>query len=166
MDKAGASKDDIKYYYSLDMRYSGQGYDIEVSLGSNQTLCDAFPKLEKLFCKNYANIYSDVSLTSPIEVTIWKIKAVVTNSNFPNSFTTWSKKSYSKTPKSVARSVYFPCEDGYVDTTVLMRSEIEPYSYFDGPIIIEETETTIVVGPKFSVFCDGDFNLIAKLVSN
>ena len=166
MDKAGASKDDIKYYYSLDMRYSGQGYDIEVSLGSNQTLCDTFPKLEKLFCKNYANIYSDVSLTSPIEVTTWKIKAVVTNSNFPNSFTTWSKKSYSKTPKSVARSVYFPCEDGYVDTTVLMRSEIEPYSYFDGPIIIEETETTIVVGPKFSVFCDGDFNLIAKLVSN
>ena len=166
MDKAGASKDDIKYYYSLDMRYSGQGYDIEVPLGSNQTLCDTFPKLEKLFCKNYANIYSDVSLTSPIEVTTWKIKAVVTNSNFPNSFTTWSKKSYSKTPKSVARSVYFPSEDRYVDTTVLMRSEIEPYSYFDGPIIIEETETTIVVGPKFSVFCDGDFNLIAKLVSN
>ena len=162
---AGVSRDEIRYHYHLDMRYSGQGYAIEVPVPNERHLHEIFPTLKDLFRKHYATIYSDVELTSSIEITTWKIRASGTDPDFPSRYKTWTEAPNESSPQSRTRKVYFPAEKDYLDTQVLKRSEIQPNARLQGPVIIEETETTIVVGPGYSVRSDNDFNLIATPVS-
>ena len=55
--------------------------------------------------------------------------------------------------------------DEYIDTTVLKRPSIEPGVTLQGPLIIAESETTVVVPPDYAVNTDNDLNLVAQLKS-
>ncbi len=53
----------------------------------------------------------------------------------------------------------------FIDTAVLTRQSIEPGVTLQGPLISEESETTVVVPPDYSVNTDNDLNLITQLKS-
>ena len=69
----------------------------------------------------------------------------------------------SSTTKNRTRKVYFRAKDGYIDTTVLKRSSIQAGVILQGPLIIEESETTLVVPPDYAVNTDNDLNLLVQL---
>jgi len=61
------------------------------------------------------------------------------------------------------RPVRFPENDDYVDTTVFNRAQLRPGQNFDGPAVIEESESTLIVGPGSKIQVDEDGNLIVEL---
>ena len=65
------------------------------------------------------------------------------------------------TPKS-SRKAYFPEARGYVDTPVYDRYALTPGAIFAGPAIIEERESTTVIGPGARVSVDGRLTLILE----
>jgi len=52
---------------------------------------------------------------------------------------------------------------GYVDTLVYDRYSLSPGTGFDSPAIIEERESTVIVGPDCRFRIDEQLNLIVEL---
>ena len=60
------------------------------------------------------------------------------------------------------RPAYFPEAGGYVETPVYDRYGLQPGSAFAGPAIIEERESTTIVGPGARIRVDATRTLIAE----
>jgi N-methylhydantoinase A len=60
------------------------------------------------------------------------------------------------------RNAYFPEASGYVQTPVYDRYALEAGTRFTGPVIIEERESTTVIGPGSVITVDAHRNLIAE----
>lgn len=52
------------------------------------------------------------------------------------------------------RSAYFPECGGYTDTAVFARTQLMPGQQLDGPIIVEERESTTVLPPGITAVVD------------
>ena len=61
------------------------------------------------------------------------------------------------------RPVYFDEADGFVDTPVYNRETLGPGSEIDGPAIVEQIDTTIVIHPGQRVSADGQGNLLIAI---
>jgi N-methylhydantoinase A len=61
------------------------------------------------------------------------------------------------------RAVLFPEFDDYVDTDVYDRASLTAGERIDGPAVIEENESTLIVGPGSTVDVDQDGNLFVEL---
>jgi N-methylhydantoinase A len=59
--------------------------------------------------------------------------------------------------------VYFQEAGGFVETPVYDHYALAPGQEFPGPAIVEQRESTVVVGPKARFGLDGQFNLIMHL---
>jgi len=65
------------------------------------------------------------------------------------------------TPKR-SRLAYFPESAGYVETPVYDRYALVPGMAFSGPAIIEERESTTVIGPGARIRVDASRTLVAE----
>jgi N-methylhydantoinase A len=54
---------------------------------------------------------------------------------------------------------------GFVATPVYDRYRLAPGATFDGPAIVEERESTVIVGPGGRCHIDAQHNLVVKLES-
>ena len=159
---AGVAPCDIEYRLRLDMRYSGQGHAIEVALPEHGALEEVFPTIEERFAERYAGLYAPVDLETPVEITTWKVGAVGPLPFFPEGYKTW--RSSDNTGQShVTRSVYFNEHEDYIPCRVMNRMSLCSGDRFEGPLIIEERESTAVIGPECEVVVDKTLNLIATL---
>jgi len=55
---------------------------------------------------------------------------------------------------------YFPDADGYVDTPRYDRTKLHAGAVFHGPAIVEDVDSTAVVGPGTRVEIDAYANLV------
>jgi N-methylhydantoinase A len=63
------------------------------------------------------------------------------------------------------RAAYFPEAGGYVDTPVYDRYRLDPGARLTGPAIVEERESTTVIGPGGLISVDAHRNLVAEPAS-
>ena len=61
------------------------------------------------------------------------------------------------------RPAYFPERGGFVATPVYDRYRLSPGAAFEGPAIVEERESTVIIGPGALCVIDANHNLVAKL---
>jgi N-methylhydantoinase A len=80
-------------------------------------------------------------------------------SSSPVSSRPVSSRPVSSSPVS-SRPVYFGPEDGFLDTPVLRRTTVGLGA--DGPLIVEEPDTTVVVPPKWHASLDDQGNLVVS----
>ena len=63
------------------------------------------------------------------------------------------------------RQVYFPETEGFTATPVYDRYRLRPGARFEGPAVVEERESTAVVGPGAAVAVDAGWNLVIALAN-
>ena len=63
-----------------------------------------------------------------------------------------------------SRRAYFPEHSGYVDTAVYDRSALKSGQEFTGPAIVEERESTLIVGPRGRARIDERLNLVVQFI--
>jgi N-methylhydantoinase A/oxoprolinase/acetone carboxylase beta subunit len=61
-----------------------------------------------------------------------------------------------------ARKAYFPETGGYIETPVYDRYALAPGAAFAGPAIVEERESTTIIGPGARVRVDAWRTLVAE----
>ncbi|UCH27234.1 MAG: hypothetical protein JSV66_06220, partial [Trueperaceae bacterium] len=61
------------------------------------------------------------------------------------------------------RQAYFSDLGGFVDTPLYERSRLSAGMHFRGPAIIEEIDSTAVIGPASTVTVDATANLVVTL---
>ena len=74
-----------------------------------------------------------------------------------------TKAQRSASARKGARLAYFPELGGMTETPVYDRYQLGPGSAFVGPAIVEERESTLIVGPGGRCRVDAQWNLIVEL---
>ena len=149
----------------LDMRYQGQGYELEVTLPGGGGAAAAgyaasFPRLEALFRAKYAEIFAETYLEEPLEIVSWKVEAAGSGASLGYRGITGVARTR---PKHV-REVWFG--DGFLACEVHDRYGLEVGTTVAGPAVVEERESTCVLGPGDRATVDERLNLVADLADD
>ena len=159
--EAGVAQRDIRIVRRLDMRYQGQGHEIEVALPETRDASALFPRLGDLFGAAYQQIYT-LRLDEPTEIVNWKVEAIAPATGLGSSYRLGGETASVNARKGTRRA-YHPGSGTMTDWPVYDRYALTPGMALDGPALIEERESTCVVGPGDRVVVDERLNLVAEL---
>jgi N-methylhydantoinase A/oxoprolinase/acetone carboxylase beta subunit len=134
----------IRCQRSMDMRYVGQGYEINIPLSSHKVSNLKKGDISKIFNSTYEQIYGR---TCPEKVDVMHLRVMAMLPDRPFSFKKFSKRKKVLLRSAIKgqRKAYSSLSNSYVDFTVYDRYELVPGATFDGPAIIEEKESTTVL---------------------
>lgn len=162
---AGAQPEEVTLERSADVRYSGQGYEIEVPItGLDLAAADTSEVVRgfrQRFEEAYARRYGRTLAMSSIETITWRVRA--SGRNLPLDLKTHVPSGSHNAAVRCMRRVYFGPEHGHVECPVYDRYGLAAGARGDGPALMEERETTVVVGPGAKWTVDEYNNLLVEL---
>lgn len=157
LQKSGKTEN-ITFKRSIDARFVGQGSETNVPIESSD-----FTKVKKedvrhQFDEIYENLYGRTYPESPVEFINFKVRA-----SLPERLLKLPKmvKKTGSTEDAIKgkRQAYSGIAGDFISYTVYDRYKLFPDMKFNGPAIIEERESTVVVGEDASVSVD-DFGFL------
>jgi N-methylhydantoinase A len=149
-----------KYVREVDIRYSGQAYELTVPFGEGFDAFD-FVELKRLFSELYKNRYG-YTMEAPVECVNWRLIAfgLVPKVNLAQEEK--AQQDQVGGSKKGKRRAYFPELDGFVECDVYDRYKLFAGAAFSGPAIVEEKESTCIVLPDQKCTVDRYANLIIE----
>jgi 5-oxoprolinase (ATP-hydrolysing)/N-methylhydantoinase A len=145
------------------MRLVGQIHEINVPIPAGELTTSQTDPIATRFHAIYQGLYSRKNLSIPIEVQNWRLlvkgpqppvqlrQAPVTTGADP------------RVALKSTRQAYFRVRGGYLDCPVYDRYQLPPGCGLRGPAIIEEQESTAVIGPRDRATIDHWLNLIVDV---
>ncbi|MEZ5850885.1 MAG: hydantoinase/oxoprolinase family protein [Hyphomicrobiaceae bacterium] len=159
--QAGVAEKDIRIVRRLDMRYQGQGHEIEVTLPEAADAGSLFGQLGELYGAAYEANFT-LRLDEPTEIVNWKVEAVGPAPSLGSGVRLAGKTGAEQALKGTRR-VYVDSLKDVADWPVYDRYGLQPGQTVVGPALIEEHESTCVVGIGDRVTVDARLNLVAEL---
>ena len=157
---SGVTGQAIETSFSIDMRYVGQGYEIQVVLPSQfRATPEQIAALVSAFDTEYRRLYGRPGPPVPLEVMNWR---VTVSGPRPKIRLEVPEPDGLPIEKGV-RKAYFPELGGYAEVPVLNRYAMRRGHRFEGPAIVEERESTAVIGPRAKCHIDEQWNLVVEL---
>jgi N-methylhydantoinase A len=159
--EAGVKPDRIEMERRLDMRFQGQGHEVEVRLPADPRVAD----LDSLFRATYAEVFAATPLDTKVEIVNWKIEASGPRPAFADRYHPFSG---ARGGEEVLRNVqaYHEAPGGFVACPLVDRYALAEGRRIDGPALIQEDEATTVLGPGDRIEVDAMGNLVALLASD
>ncbi|MEO6566627.1 MAG: hydantoinase B/oxoprolinase family protein, partial [Casimicrobiaceae bacterium] len=142
---AGVPSSEVSFRRAADMRYTGQGFEVETEMPAH-LIADARPGLETRFKAAYAARFGKHLENQSIEVVNWRVEG------FAAAPATAQRPRFASGPKAGAapvrmRPAFFPDLNAFVRTPVWAESAFVCGEQHDGPALIEQAGSTVVVGP-------------------
>lgn len=160
LTEAGADPTQIAHRPTAEMRHVGQGFEVPVSLPSLTLSADDLPAIRAAFFDSYRLRFGRTMEESPIEVLSWRLACVAPSQDI--RFASTAEATDLAAAKRGARKVLFETH-GWQDCIVYDRYKLPVGATFAGPALIEERESTCVVGPGATVSVDSIRNLVVEL---
>jgi N-methylhydantoinase A len=155
----GAQKGDaIIYNRTLLMRFVGQGAEIDLNIENVDFQTFSKQDIRTLFDTEYKRLYGRTAEESPVEFVTFKVRASLPKKPFTISKLATTNRDINACIKG-QRKAFSLAKKDYIPYTVYDRSKLFPGAVFTGPAIIEERESTIVLGEDARVRVD-DFGFI------
>lgn len=150
------STDRIRFQKSVDIRYVGQEYTVNV-INESDNLAD----LEEEFHQAHFDIYGHNNPNGVTEIVNLRMTALGDLEKI--EFKTPTIKSEELIVPHHTREIVW---NGEAEATgVFSTNDLVPGNYFVGPSIIEDKNSTIVVPPQYSISIDENNNIeISKIV--
>ena len=161
LHRADIGTADIKVRCSLDMRYYGQGRAIEIVLPGEDPAA-AFDQLTTLFEARYTSLFSISTPGAPLEIVNWKVEATGPDAGLQSGYQMVGIDAAGTTALKGTRRAWFGA-DAY-ECAVYDRYSLTAGLTVKGPAMVEERESTCVIGPGETARVDAAGNLIAELV--
>jgi N-methylhydantoinase A/oxoprolinase/acetone carboxylase beta subunit len=156
--KKEATEKDIKFERSLDMRFVGQGSETNISISGRDFTKIKKQEVRRLFDEVYEKLYGRTYPDSEVEFINFKVRATLPERLL--QLPKLEKKGYSLDEAIKGqRQAYSPIARDFIRHTVYNRYKLFPTAKFRGPAIIEERESTVIVGEDALVSTD-DFGFL------
>lgn len=156
----------ISHRREADMRYVGQGHEIRVPLPDGLLEARHGAELIKAFEAVYVDLYERLGPPVSIEILNWRVISSGPQPDLRLRVTASSDNPPSRDAQAALkgeRLAYFPETDGFVSTPIYNRYRLAPGAEFVGPAIVEERESTVIVGPDSRCQIDEHHNLVITL---
>jgi N-methylhydantoinase A len=159
--EGGVARSDIASEISADMRYAGQGFEITVPITDKVLNNQDNKLLRQIFVAQYEERFARSLGQLPIECVSWRVRVVAPPSIASVRFD--RAKGKARNAKVEMRPAYFEEIGKFVSTPVYARASLNTGAKIEGPALVEEAESTCVIGPSASVSVDKHGNLLMKL---
>ena len=143
----------VTFARSLDVRYLGQGFELEVQVPAQFNRL----RLRELFEQKHEAVYGYRHAGDPLEITA--LRLTVTAATAKPSLSLMAR-SGRRTGRETHRKVWF--NDAWYDVPVLWRDNLSATQSFDGPMIIEEYDSTIIAPPGWNCSKNEDSCIIME----
>ena len=159
LSAAGVPAGDVRFRYGLDARYSGQGNEITVWLGSGESWPATGAEVRSAFESEYRRIYGMTIPDVAVEAVTWRLSAYAEKAQVrPDTGATGAAGAAQPVSR---RPVVFERGSAAVDVPVYRRQDLGVGAAFAGPAIVEERETTTVIRPGWRAEVATDGSLVA-----
>ena len=162
---AGVALPDMQFVRSADMRYAGQGFEISVALPAGQYGPGQLEEFRRAFEKDYQDIYQRLCPEIPIEGVNWRLVATGPRPQI-GAGTWWSRGASLGEALKGRRRIYLPGPGRYEEAPVYDRYRLPVGVKFDGPAVVEERESTLVMNGPGTAWVDPLGSLMVRLVRN
>jgi N-methylhydantoinase A len=152
----GIAEEDVQLLRSLDMRYLGQWRSLEISVdGKVESLEDLTARFHDEHGRQHAYKRED----TPVEIYQLKVTAIgsIPKPQLPHE----GIEEHDPEPQGHREAVYG--DEGAVRTAVYRRDDLRPGARIEGPAIIEQLDSTVVVPPEDKAEVDGWSNIIIRV---
>jgi N-methylhydantoinase A len=140
----------------VEMRYRGQGYEIEVPAPPGRPDAAWLDALIAAFEEVYRAWYRHVPRGLPMEAVTWRLRAQSPAPSLPAPRRPAGRR---PSPKG-ERPIWSPSARGFDTVPVWDRYALGPGFRTAGPAVIEEIESTLVVTPAFEATVDDGLNVV------
>jgi N-methylhydantoinase A len=171
-----------RFERGADLRYEHQSFELTCPLGEGPLTPERLSALVSTFHAEHRRLYTYDLPNAPIELVTLRVTAI---GALPKRAASESLSSSGKAAESLApgggaieslsptgeegrvrgssRPVYFRGR-GFIATPVYARDELTPGMTFDGPAIIEQSDSTPLVAPGFRARVDEAHNLLLERI--
>jgi 5-oxoprolinase (ATP-hydrolysing) len=167
---SGVSPGDVRLERRAEMRLSGQFHDIEVPVPEGPLSKETARRMVDAFEAEYRRLFHAVPPGYEPMVLNWRLRASgpepgLRLQDVAASLTgAYGRADPSDSPLTLGspkgrRKAYFPEAGGYVETPVYDRYQLRHGFRTNGPVIVEEKESTVVANPGDVLEVDGLGNI-------
>jgi N-methylhydantoinase A len=162
--RAGVPDADMRFVRQADIRHAGQGHDIVVTLPSRPLAqVDLDQELRPIFYETYEGIYGHAHRHLGLEITTCRLTATGPTPTVALKELAADGKDASAAIKGT-RQAFFADAGGYVETPCYDRAKLSAGASFFGPAIVEDIDSTAVIGPGTRVDIDRYANLVVTFL--
>ena len=163
LGRAGVRRGEVSVHRTCDMRYVGQGHEVNVAVPRGTLTGKGLQAIRRNFERLYKKLFRRINPEYEIEALSWRLvvtgpKPELRLPRFPAA-----PGARVEDARKGMRPVYFAEAEGYVDCPVFDRYRLFEGVELEGPAIIEERESTVVVGPRARVAADPYLNLVMTI---
>jgi N-methylhydantoinase A len=158
--RSGVPADERRISRQADVRYAGQGHEIRIDLPDGALGPHSLPDVRATFEEVYRGLFGRTGPDVPLEGVSWRLLA---SGPRPSVNLRAPSLSKSASARKGERLVYFPEWEEHRPVEVYDRYLLAPGASFDGPAIVEERESTTVIGPHARIEVDQSRNLSVVL---
>src|SRR3989454_4440890 len=171
--RAGVRETDVRVARVAEMRYLGQGHEVEATVPAGALSTASLDAMTSSFESAYRALYHRLPQGVPIEALNWRVTVAGPAPDVRLSVATRIggavEGDVTSPPTSINKAVktrrkaYFAEAAGFVDTPVYDRYALPPRFEFEGPVIVEERESTAVLGPGARCRVDERSTIIVEM---
>ena len=148
---------------SLEVRYAGQGHELVVPLAAGRLGPESLAGIQKTHAQVYAAHYGYAEpVGTPLEATNWKLEMLCATPK-PDLAHGGVGSARADEARKGERRVYVGEGGAFVHCPVYDRYVLGAGAALDGPAIVEERETTVVLLPGDRARVDAFLNLVVDL---
>ena len=147
--------------FKVYMRYTGQGWEIPISLSAEQAMAPDAATFLKLFEVDYSALFGRAVDGMDVEITVWSVNATTPIETVARIALA---QDAGAATSSGTRALFDPALAAVTQAQVILRSDMTTGQTAQGPAILTEDETTIVVPTSRQVTAqpDGTIDMTTK----
>jgi N-methylhydantoinase A len=158
---SGVADEDVLVRRLGEMRYVGQGHEVGVKLPEGTLGPDDVGGISAGYREEYRRLYGREGPDVPLEAITWRVEVSAPRPEILQEERGGDPRALDEVRKG-KREIYLPEKDGFAAVPVYDRYRLDPGAAFDGPAVVEERESTVIVGPDSRAEVDGSRNLIVR----
>ncbi len=154
----GVAAQDITVTREAAVRYAGQSFDINVPVPQGTIGAGEVARVGQEFLHHYQLRYHRINPGVPLEIVSWRVLA-----RGPSPDVELAVAGGSTAEPKRTRQVFMPEDGRMIDCDVYARSDLRPGTTFKGPAVVEEDESTAVIGRHGAAEIDSAGNLVVTI---
>jgi N-methylhydantoinase A len=158
-EQEGFDRSSLKLQRQLDLRYPFQGYELTIDCQNDPLKKSDYQKIRTDFDGMHKEVYGTSASGEIPEIVNIRVMSIagVDKLNLARL-----EKSASKPEPKGRRPVLFDDAEGYLDTPIFERSVLKAGDVMQGPAVIEQLDSTILIFPDQSAIVESHGSLIIK----
>ena len=156
MREDGIDAHSVRTRYEADLRYTGQEYEITVPFAEARPDAAGLRTLGEDFERQYLKMYGHTNKTA---IEIANLRAVAYKAVDALPDVAQRRASDTDTAPQSTRTAWFLGSNAPVATAIYRRERLRPGARLEGPAIVEQDDTTILIYPHQTATVDTRHNL-------